>query len=152
MKPLDPDIPAAHGAATVTFTFEGTGNAAGFSHSDTLKVTTYGLHFVEDSTTRYNFSPSLGETADMRVAVVSPPSGPYGGHSFHIGIVRELPNGADQHIDWVNVRPENVGYYYNWRDVDFSERTFSWNGIPSVPFGHSAPVSTGLDVFTGEGK
>ena len=137
--------------ATLTYTFRGTGVASNYSYSATLKITTCGVRFVEDSTTRYNFSPSLEETAEMRVEVVSP-SGTNVFHNctFQIEIVRELSNGTIQRIDWVNVQPEQgPGTYYNWRDVDFSSEVFTWNGIPSVPFGQTVSISTGRDVFQG---
>jgi len=135
--------------ALISITLE-MGIAHFHTYSASLNITVLGLRFVEDSTTRHNFSPSLGETAEMRVEVIPPPSGHYSGYTFHIGIVRELSNGTDQHIDWVNVQPEQgPGAYYNWRDVDFQSKVFTWNGIPSVPFGQSALISTGRDVFTG---
>lgn len=136
----------SNSTATLNYAYIGTGDAAGLSCSASLKVTAFGLIFVEDTETDYNFSPSLGETGTVKVAVIpAPPVSGIPGHHFKVKIVRETTSG-DQHIDWLDVTDE-VGYT-SWREVDFSSKVFAWDGIPDV-FGASADPATGLDVFTG---
>ena len=138
----------APGAATLTFAFTGTGVASNYACSASLDITAWGVRFVEDGTTRYNFSPSCGEAGKLRAAVTRPPPGQYGGLLFQIEIVRELAGGTDQHIDWVDMLPESV-IYANTRDADFTSKLFTWSGVPHPVFGDSAPAATGRDVFQG---
>ena len=56
------------GTATLNYRYEGYGSADGFSCSVDLDMTVMGLKFVDDETTDYNFSPSLG--GDELVTVI----------------------------------------------------------------------------------
>ena len=51
---------------------------------------------------------------------------------------REQAGGTEQHIDWVDMLPESEMYAYS-RDADFTSKLFTWDGVPSVPFGKGAP-------------
>ena len=140
----------APGAASIDIAFQGEDVATNYTCSFSLPVTVVGLRFVETSETVYNFSPSLEETAKVRVEVIPYYTPSLSGCTFQMEIVRELQNAPDQHIDWVNVDPGNVGYYTIGRAVDFSAKTFAWDGIPEAPpVGASAPIATGRDVFQG---
>jgi len=94
----------AHGAATVTFTFEGTGNASGFSHSDTLSFTT----FQVDIATRKQgtiAAPADGlvvHTADTLEFAVSP-------EFFGTAAIMQ-----DQ-INWQYCQLNNDGTYTAWQ-------------------------------------
>jgi hypothetical protein len=134
------------GAATLTYAYAGSGPAAGISCAASMRMTAYKVGLIEDGGTVYNFSPSLGETAQVKATITpEPPSVGIQGHHLKIEIVRET-TGGDQHIDWLDVTDEPS---YGWaRSVDFASRGFTWDGIPDV-FGSSAGQATGLDVFTG---
>jgi hypothetical protein len=122
----------------------------GYYEDDPAPIDVYILKvdIIEDTTTDYNFSPSLGEQAALKVKVEpTPPAGGYGGLYFKLEIVRELQGGGEQHIDWLDVDDDPA---YGWaRYVDFGTISFVWNGIPSLAFGNSAAQAQCPDIFTG---
>ncbi len=136
----------SNGMATITYAYIGEGGASNITCSALLKMTVAHIALIEDETTDYNFSPSLGETAQVRAAVIPQlPLGGMPGCHFKIEIIRETENG-NQHIDWLDVTDEPT---YGWaRTLDFSSKLFVWDGVPDV-FGSSAGQATGTDVFSG---
>jgi len=81
----------SNGTATLTYAYRAEGEGGRpLSCSASLKMTAVGLTFVEAADTDYNFSPSLGETGTVRVAVTSGlPAGGMPEHHFKVEIVRE---------------------------------------------------------------
>lgn len=103
---------------------------------------------IEDSSTD-NFSPHLGETATLNVRLNPPP--PQGGYSeffFEMQIIRELEGGGIQHIQWIDVDPNDPGINIA-RDADFTSLALEWSGIPDPQLDGNASQATGPDVFEG---
>jgi predicted outer membrane repeat protein len=103
---------------------------------------------IEDSSTD-NFSPHLGETATLNVRLNPPP--PQGGFSefyIELQIVRELEGGGIQHIQWIDVDPNDPGINIA-RDADFASLALEWNGIPDPQLDGNAAQAIGPDVFEG---
>ena len=136
------------GSATLTVSFRGSGSLTNYTCETSVDITAWGLEFVEDAGTRYNFSPSLGETGTVKVAAVNLPEGGMPGHHFRIEIVRETAGGGEQHIDWLDMT--EGGTHDLTRPADFTAMPpFRWGGVPSQGFGSSAPQAEGRDSFQG---
>ena len=136
------------GSATLTVSFRGSGSLTNYTCETSVDITAWGLEFVEDAGTRYNFSPSLGETGTVKVAAVNLPEGGMPGHHFRIEIVRETAGGGEQHIDWLDMT--EGGTHDLTRPADFTAMPpFRWDGVPSQGFGSSAPQAEGRDSFQG---
>jgi len=120
------------------------GNVAG---SLTAVLHVVKVEFEEDTTTKYNFSPSLGEEANIKVKIS--PSFNYTDYSdyyFKLKIVRKTDGGGEQLIDWVDVGDP---HYTIAAIIDFENKLFAWNGIPSDAAGSSASQVQGVDEFAG---
>jgi hypothetical protein len=114
---------------------------------DSATLNVVKVELVDDETTVYNFSPSLGETANILANVTpAPPAEGFPGYHFSVQIVREIEGNGEQPIDWLDVTDEAA--YGCTRKVDFSSKSFTWSGIPGA-FGASADPATGRDAFTG---
>ncbi|MDD2230819.1 MAG: hypothetical protein PHY48_15640 [Candidatus Cloacimonetes bacterium] len=134
------------GTATLTYSYVGTDNAGGFGYHAQLDITAFNVEFIEDETTDYNFSPSLGEEAKLKVNILpSSINFDYSHYYFKIKIVRKVNGGGEQLIDWVDV---DDPHYSITANIDFDSKLFTWNGIPSV-FGNCATQAQGVDEFQG---
>jgi hypothetical protein len=65
-----------------------------------VNITAFGVAFFESGVTKYNFSPSLGESDAFGVRIVNAPADAAQQFDFKIEIVRETEDNGEQHIGW----------------------------------------------------
>jgi hypothetical protein len=112
-------------------------------------ITLLKVEFVEDATSDYNFSPSLGEKGRLKVMVSpTPPAGGLADLGFRLYVVRETREGTDQFLEFVDVA--DPGYRIRREPLDIGTMTFEWDGIPHLGHGGSnQPEALGTHSFSG---
>ncbi len=156
------DIVGANNQQTVTVTGRQASASASVEDAEELTVefsvngelicepstnlTVFELSFVDDDDSEYNFSPSLGEEAKLKVQIEPPIDLPVDDYYFEIRIVRKSKNENIQHLGYLDVS-ECSDFPYASK-VDFGVRVFTWNGV--VGGNHIAVY--GDDEFEGDGE
>ncbi len=122
------------------------GHSSGLELKDSIRLTVIEVKFLEDETTIYNFSPSLGETGSFKVQVSpTPPDGGYTWLAFNLSVVRECDGGAEQFVDWIDVSDSLNSI--RRLPLDFGTESFEWDGIRD--YGIDLPAASGPETFYG---
>jgi len=130
----------SNGTATVTFSFEGTNNAAGFKHADALNITTAGVHISMKNDYSYlPFSPVFNGTTGKKWVVATFPEPQQTNIVWDVrlagktlGTARLLYQrgaGAETEIPWGNGGPHTLQFTNGWLNASVRLN----DGSESVP-------------------